>query len=365
MLESNSSYLHGGAPRSDLSRLGLSERTVRDFSINLNFQGPPAIVREKWPELLETIKDYPAVEGDGIATYYREKFGIAPENFLSGSGSTEIIYLAPRVLRFRRALVISPSYHDYERASVLAGAWVGRLHLSPEDRFVFPGMDILADAMKEADALWIGRPNNPTGTMFPKGLLLEVATRFEEKLFIVDEAFIQFTERWQEETLLTETPRRNILVIHSLTKYYALAGLRLGGVVGPQALVERLRAAKEPWTVNGVANRIGPLLLQCEDYEQETNSVTAKERERILSRLQELPGVTAFPPSANFIFCQWTLTKDLDDLIRHLLSNGIYVRDCRNFPGLEENFFRVGLRAPEENDGLISVLSDLTDRFSG
>ncbi|MFH1243349.1 MAG: threonine-phosphate decarboxylase CobD [Pseudomonadota bacterium] len=357
MVESNSNYLHGGAPQSDLSRLGLPERPVRDFSVNLNFQGPPTIVREKWPELLETIQDYPAIEGNGIATYYREKFGISRENFLSGNGSTEMIYLAPRVLRFRRALVISPSYHDYERASILAGAGVARLHLSPEDGFGFPGMDVLADAMKEADALWIGRPNNPTGTMFPKELLLEAASRFEKKLFIVDEAFIQFTERWQENTLLTEKPRPNILVIHSLTKYYALAGLRLGGVVGPQALIERLRAAKEPWTVNGIADRIAPLLLKCADYERKTHLVTAKERERFFSALKNLPGVSAFPPSANFVLCQWTLTKDLDDLIRHLLSNGMYVRDCRNFAGLEDNFFRVGLRAPEENDRLISVLS--------
>ncbi len=357
MMKSNFSYLHGGVPGSDLRRLGLPERSVVDYSVNLNFLGPPAIVSEKWPELLETIQDYPSVEGNGISTYYQERFGIAPENFLSGSGSTEMIYLVPRVLRFGRALVITPSYHDYERASVLAGAWVDRLHLSPENGFAFPGMDVLVDAIKEADALWIGRPNNPTGTMFPKKLLLEVATRFEEKLFIVDEAFIQFTERWQEETFITERPRPNILVIHSLTKYYALAGLRLGGVVGPQAVIERLRVAKEPWTVNGIANRIGPLLLESEDYEQETNSLTAKERERLFTALKNLPSVTAFPPSANFILCQWTLTEDLDDLIRHLLSNGMYIRDCRNFPGLEENFFRVGLRTPEENDRLISVLS--------
>ena len=361
----NRGYQHGGAPQYDLSRLGLRKQPVLDFSVNLNCLGPPAIVREKWGEFLETIGDYPSVEGDGITRYYREKFGISSENFLSGNGSTEMIYLVPRVLGFDRVVVISPSYHDYERASSLAGAEVERFPLSPERGFSYPGMERLMDSLKGADAIWIGRPNNPTGTMFPKELLLEIAARFEEKLFIVDEAFIQFTDRWEEGSFLTEESRPNILVIHSLTKFYALAGLRLGGIKGTEGVISRLRAAKEPWSVNGVADRIAPLLLDCSDYEKETCSATAKERKRIFSGLQDLPGVTAFPSSANFILCRWTRTKGLDDLIRHLLANGIYIRDCRNFPGLEDNFFRVGLRAPDENDHLIFLISSFSDHSGG
>ena len=365
MVKSNSNYLHGGAPHSDLVRLGLSQRPILDFSVNLNFLGPPAIVRERWSDFLETIQDYPAVEGDGIAAYYREKFGISSENFLSGNGSTEMIYLVPRVLRFRSVVVMSPSYHDYERASVLAGARVERLPLLPEKKFSYPRIERLTDSLKGADAIWLGRPNNPTGTMFPKELLLELAARFEEKLFIVDEAFIQFIDGWEKESFLTAEPSPNILVIHSLTKFYALAGLRLGGIKGAEGVISRLRAAKEPWTVNGVADRIAPLLLGCSHYEQETSAVTAKERARIFLGLQEQDGVILFPPSANFILCQWTKTGSLDDLLRHLLSNGVYLRDCRNFPGLEDNFFRVGLRAPEENDQLISLMAAFPDHWNG
>jgi threonine-phosphate decarboxylase len=356
MVEANSKYLHGGVPRSDLARLGLSERTILDFSVNLNFLGPPEIIRERWGELWEATENYPSVEGDGIAMFYREKFGVCSENFLSGNGSTEMIYLVPRVLGINRVAIITPSYHDYERASILAGAGVKRLPLLIAQEFSCPEMETLADSLKGADAIWIGRPNNPTGTLFPKEFLLELAGKFEEKLFIVDEAFIQFVDGWEDESFLVEKVKPNILVIHSLTKFYAIAGLRLGGVKGPEGIISRMRAAKEPWTVNGVADRIAPLLLECPDYEKKTRLITAKERERIFVGLKALSGVRAFPPSANFILCQWTRTKDLDDLIRHLLSNGIYIRDCRNFPGLEDNLFRVGLRSPEENDQLISLI---------
>ena len=102
-------------------RLGVPTGPVLDFSVNLNPLGPPAIIKENWSDLLQCIENYPSVEGDGVAAYYETACGIAPRNFLAGNGSTELIYLTPRVLKFKRAAVLAPSFHDYERASVLAG----------------------------------------------------------------------------------------------------------------------------------------------------------------------------------------------------------------------------------------------------
>jgi threonine-phosphate decarboxylase len=356
-MNTRSQYQHGGSPQFDLARFDLQERAVLDFSVNLNYLGPPAIIREKWMEILEKIESYPSVEGDGVAHYYQKKFGIFSQNFLSGNGSTELIYLVPRVLRFKHVVIITPSYHDYERASILAGARVTRFPLSFESKFSFPDMDKLIEVLKNADALWLGRPNNPTGTLVPKEPLLELASKFQDKWFIFDEAFIQFADKWKENSFLVDQPRSNILVIHSLTKFYALAGLRLGGIAGAEEVVSRLRESKEPWTVNGVANYVAPLLLGCGDYEHETRAKIKAERERNFISLEKLGGFTPFPSLTNFIFCQWNKTNSLDDLMGHLLSHGIYVRDCRNFPGLGKIFFRICLRSPSENDKLMSILS--------
>jgi len=351
------SYRHGGSPRLELARLGLQERPVLDFSVNLNCLGSPAIVSEKWQELFGSVESYPSVDGDGIAQYYCKKFGIPSNRFLAGNGSTEMIYLAPRALRLKSVVIITPSYHDYERASILASAKVIRCTLSPESNFSPPGVEELIDVLGNASALWLGRPNNPTGTMISKDILLELADRFPDKWFIIDEAFIQFVDRWEDESFLTERRRPNILVIHSLTKFYALAGLRLGGIVGDEGVISRLREAKEPWTVNGIADKVAPLLLECVDYERKTRSDITKERARIFQNLKALDWIIPFPSSANFILCQWTKTGNLDDLMRYLLLNGVYVRDCRNFSGLEKSFFRIGLRTPTENDQLISLVS--------
>jgi threonine-phosphate decarboxylase len=262
-------------------------------------------------------------------------------------------------------LVVTPSYHDYERASILAGAKVVRSALLPEKGFAFPRIHEWIDSVKAFDAIWLARPNNPTGALFPKQHVLEIAAKFADKWFIIDEAFIQFVEQWKEESLLTEAAIPNILVIHSLTKFYALAGLRIGGVVGSVDAIARLREAKEPWTVNGVAERVAPLLTDCDPYEKETRSLVRAERKRVLQKIQDLPGIVPFPSSANFILCQWRRTGNLDDLLRHLLTNAAYVRDSRNFPGLEENFFRIGLRLPDENDHLVALMSSFPDGRKG
>jgi len=365
MSESEMTYCHGGTPGADLDRFSLPVRPILDFSVNLNFFGPPAVVRENWETLFQAIEGYPPVEGDGVARYYRDKFNVAPENFLAGNGSTEMIYLAPRVLRLKHALVVTPSYHDYERASILAGAQVSRYPLAPDSGFSRSDEKALMEMLENADALWIGRPNNPTGTLLPKQVLLGLSEKFPQTRFLIDEAFIQFVDDWEQESFLAHELRPNILIIHSITKFYALAGIRLGGIVGHKDLIERLRHAKEPWTVNGIADKIAPLLLHCAAYEQETVEGNAAERDRMFDRLGTLEGVTPFRPSANFILCQWTRTDTLDHLLHYLLSNGMYVRDCRNFPGLEANFFRVGLRGPVENDQLISIISSFPDLVYG
>ena len=133
---------------------------------------------------------------------------------------------------------------------------------------------------------------------------MDFADRFPDKWFIIDEAFIQFVDGWEELSFLTEEPRLNILVIHSLTKFYALAGLRLGGIMGNREVISRLRNAKLPWTVNGIADSIAPLLLECAEYERKTHSDIIKERTRVFQNLEELEGITPFPSTANFILCR-------------------------------------------------------------
>ncbi len=359
-MNTQTKHKHGGNPLGDFERMGLPHREIIDFSVNLNPMGVPSVIMENWNNLLAEAQNYPDIEGSGIARFYSHKMGISPENLLAGNGSTELIYLIPRALGLRRALIVSPSFNDYERASLLAGAEVKRIQLIPDNNFILPGVDEIEDAIRDADSVWLGRPNNPTTNLFPKEIIEGLVAGYPEKTFIVDEAFIQFSDNWKNETLINGKPYPNLLILHSMTKFYAVAGLRMGGVIGHRDNIARLRNAKEPWTINGIADRAAMLLEQCEEYESATISYIKRERARIYRRLKEVQGISVFPSDTNFFLCRWERTNNLDDLFRHLLMNGFYVRDCRNFTGLEDNFFRFGIRTENENDLLISHIGSCT-----
>ncbi len=356
-------YRHGGFRAADFGRLDIGERPVLDFSVNLNPLGPPPLIMERWGALIQGIRDYPSVEGEGISLYYEQRYAIPPDQFLAGNGSTEMIYLIPRALGFNTALVITPSFHDYSRASLVAGVSIRHHSLSFNgETFGLSDRVEVADRMREADALWLGNPNNPTGNLHPREMIMEICRRHPKKWVIVDEAFISFVENRDLFSFLGVKRPKNLLVLYSLTKFYALAGIRMGGVVASPEVIRRLKSLKEPWTVNGIAERIAPLLLECGDYEQKTLSLIQKERTRLFHSLRAMEGLLVSSPSANFVLCKWLRTEDLDDLLRHLLSAGIYVRDCRNFHGLEGNWFRVAVKRPEENDRLLSAITSFSGR---
>jgi threonine-phosphate decarboxylase len=353
-MKTETPYRHGGTPSLDFVRLNLPERKVIDYSVNLNPLGPPEIIREHWMEMHEGIQDYPTVEGKGAIRFFCEKLDIGPENCLAGNGSTELIYLVPRALGLRRVLVVTPSYNDYSRASALAGSAVTEYLLLPGASF---DQEEIRKRLEDADALWLGSPNNPTGTLVPREGLLEMADEYPEKWIIVDEAFMPFVEERDQYSLARPPLRPNILVLYSVTKFYALAGLRLGGIIGHADAISRLKRIKEPWTVNGIAERVYPLLLECREYEGKTRALIRQERERLIHAFGSMRGIRAHASSVNFILCQWNLTDNLDDLMGFLLARGIYIRDCRNFPGLEKNYFRMAVRLSEENHFLIETLS--------
>jgi threonine-phosphate decarboxylase len=210
----------------------------------------------------------------------------------------------------------------------------------------------------------LGNPNNPTGTVFPRQTLLDLATHFPSKWLLVDEAFVQFVDQPDSISLVKEEPQpANILIFHSLTKFYALPGLRLGAVVGHPDTISRLRPLKEPWSVNRVAEKVALKLIGCADYDKNLTQLIRRERPRVFDRIREISGFQAFKPAANFLLARWTQTKDLDDFLSFMLRSGIHFRDCRNFPGLEDNFFRMAIRQGEENDRVLSLMRSCSDHY--
>ena len=348
-------HRHGGMAKLDMRRLGVKDRDVIDFSVNLNPLGPPEIIKESWHELVSLIEPYPSIHGDGILDYYVSRFGINEGCIISGNGSTELIYLIPRALNLNSSLILVPSYNDYQRACAISGTKI-LIHIMEPDVSGDYDFSVIESYMNKVDSVWLGRPNNPTGWMIPVETILNLSKAHLDKWFIVDEAFIQFVDGWEKKSLLTTERPENIVLLHSLTKFYALAGLRMGAVIGAPRVMDSIRRIKEPWTVNGIADAISRLLIKTEEYELMSNQFIQYERKRVFKELKSLNSLEVYPTSANFFLLKWNSEVSMDSLIKYLLENGVYVRDCRNFYGLNGDFFRIGLRKREENDLLISLL---------
>jgi threonine-phosphate decarboxylase len=359
VISASEEHRHGGDPFTDMQRLGIQKKPVLDFSVNVNPLGPPQNVKDAWPRLLESVSHYPSIDGEPLTDYYIKRFGISKECILPGNGSIEMIYLSPRVLGVKRAAIVTPTFHDYERSLTLVGSTVTRIPLTSKTSFSPPDSNVLYRALSQADALFLCNPNNPTGTRFCAETLLESADALPNKNIFVDEAFIQFLDDFESTTLISASRiRRNILVFHSLTKVYALPGLRIGCIVGHPDTISTLKHHTHPWSVNAVVEAIVPLLIDCDEYETALKELCGKERKRFIAGLAKLDGLALFEGSANFLTARWSKTSQLDDLLRRLLAQGLYVRDCRNFPGLEDNYFRFCIRLPHENDLLISAIRE-------
>ncbi|ABB24001.1 threonine-phosphate decarboxylase CobD [Pelodictyon luteolum] len=340
-------HTHGGSPASSGAML--------DFSINISPVLPPI-----GPVVVEPseLMRYPSIDGAGIRSFYVDRFKLDPNSVLPLNGAAEGIYLLPRAHGLRRVLIPAPSFYEYERACRIAGAEVVWMELSEADGFAMPSFERLVSAMDGVDALFLANPNNPTGTELPPGMLPGLASRFPEKWFIVDEAFIQYTAAFPRNSLMREVmAMKNVVVVHSLTKFYALPGLRLGAVVAHPDVIERLLFHKEPWTVNAVAEQVAGRLAGCGTWEESLRKMLAAERERIQRECSSIEGLTLYGGSANFFLAR--STRSLDVLLPQFTRKGIHLRDARNFRGLEGEWFRFAVRTPDENTRLIALFREV------
>jgi threonine-phosphate decarboxylase len=353
----NSLYHHRHGGQADPES---HQQALLDFSVNISpifpFDKPLTIDPAVW-------QAYPSIDGRGVREFYMRRFGLEELSVFPLNGAIEGIYLLPRALGIRRMLLLSPSFYEYGRAALVAGADTTSVPLLAADGFMLPPDGELACLVAKHDAFFVANPNNPTGTLFPPELTMSLARRFPDKWFFVDEAFIQFLPDFSEVSLMRKAQAfRNIVVVHSLTKFYALPGLRLGALVAHPDTVTKLYGFKEPWTVNAVAEGVACELAACGGYETALMELMTTERERIVSALSEVQEFRVAGGAANFFLMQWRGRGSLDRLLGHLLQQGIAVRDCRNFAGLEENFFRFAIRTPRENDLLLEAFRAVLEK---
>lgn len=348
------SALHGG-------RRAAHPAGVIDFSSNVNCYGPPEGVLGALGETsADDISSYPdpgyPLLKDAIAAHT----GRAPEEVFLANGSVETFYCLANVLRPERMLVVSPCFSEYALAGLGAGARVLEHFLKPGDGFAFDAGKA-AEAAAEADLVFVANPGSPTGRLVEREALLELARCLKRgAVMVVDEAFMEFCEERESRTLLPHVSER-IWVSRSLTKFFSLAGLRIGYLVAPGDTVARLESRTPPWRVNRLAEKAAVAALSDDEFIRTVPPKMARERERFSALMEGTGSLRAFPSAANFILLQIeSAGLDAPGLKGALLPRGFLIRDASNFSGLSERFIRLAVRQEADNVALAREIGAFT-----
>jgi histidinol-phosphate aminotransferase len=338
---------HGAIDFAELERLGLRPEDVLDFSVNSNPFGPSPKV---WDAIRQTqLERYPDRESIALRRELSQRLEVSPAQIVVGNGTAELIQLTAFALlqRGEKVLVAEPTFGEYERSVRLMGANVHRWRAIPETGFAFRADEIQKE-LENVRMAFICNPNNPTGQILPLEVLDVWAMEFPNTLFVVDEAYLAFVPDMKSAVTLR---RKNILILRSMTKDYAIAGLRLGYAVADETIIQALVNVRPAWNVNALAQSAGLAVLRDEAHQRETLAQLQIEKQKLVTGLQEL-GFAPVPSHTNYFLLPVSSSADFR---QKLLAHGILVRDCASF-GLPTHV-RIATRTAEENEKLLAALS--------
>jgi threonine-phosphate decarboxylase len=367
--------VHGGNIYAVARELNRQPDEILDFSASINPLGPSPMVWKVIGAARTLVAHYPDPSCLELRQALGQRWGIDPEQIVVGNGSMELIDAIPRALKLKRLLVVHPTFSEYERAMARAGGSVVTVYAKREQDYAIP-IDRLVRLLdsKEGKALSLARsfdglvlcnPNSPTGrtcSVDDVSHLAKLAAR--RKLWLVlDEAFADYCPERSVLPQAASWPR--VIVLRSMTKFYALPGLRVGYAVASRSAAHRLRTHLSPWSVNAIGQVAALAALGDKAHAEKSLRFMARERDRFASLLRTLPGCRAIEPSANYIFVElprgWQATTVTDRLRRE----GLLIRDCSSVPGASARTIRLAVRLPSDNDRLVKVLSTMIEKPNG
>ncbi|HHD57278.1 MAG TPA: cobyric acid synthase [Desulfobulbaceae bacterium] len=354
---------HGGNIRQLARKVGCRAEELIDFSANINPLGPPyflpGLISGHIPDLIHYPDPGSAALREKIAAF----FSLDPQQVVPGNGTSDILFQIPLILRPKRALIPVPSYIDYTTACSRACIDIACFPLKSEEDFQ-PDLEQLAGRIWPGDLVILGQPNNPTGQLIDRDRLLALIRNHPEAWFLVDEAFAGFIPSYQSIAGCAD----NLLVLYSLTKIFAVPGLRLGFVAASADLCRRLRENSAPWRVNTMAQVVGEACLSETDtgsfafsprrYLEQSYQLITQERAFLTTSLSALPDLFAFPSSVNFLLLRSENKKFPGTICAEILLNDhhIAIRPCGDYHNLDDRYFRIAVRTRKDNEWLVQAL---------
>lgn len=334
---------------------------MTDFSANINPLGIQKEIMEAAVRSLACIDKYPDVENRELKKALSEHEGVKMGNIICGAGASEIIFNLAAVIKPRKALFPAPTFAEYELSCNEYLKEKIYYYLKEENEFEFDN-DIFDYITDDLDIMFICNPNNPTGKLINRQLILDIAKEcLRKKIYlVVDECFLDFTKNYNQSLVNYIKDYPNMIVIKAFTKMYAIPGLRLGyGICQDEKLLDSIYDIRQPWNISVVAGKVGVAALKLNDLPHKTREYVKKEREYLENELSKLK-IKVFGGEANYL-----LLKSDTMLDRELKKHNILIRNCDNYTGLTKGFYRIAVNNHKDNEKLVKAFSIISGQKEG
>jgi len=352
---------HGGDIEGAVKKYNICREDIIDFSANINFLGPPPQLYQKLQNELNLIENYPQPDSENLRCRLAQNYGFAANNYILGNGAVELIYLLISVLEPNYSLILAPTFSEYEKALNSKGSDIKYHYSNKSNKFRIDVEKLKGDISQDIDLCILCNPNNPTGNFIDRETIFNILQYNKKRdiYTVIDEAFVDFMDRdISAATLVKEYD--NLFVLRSLTKFFAIPGLRLGFGIGQKNIINKMHDHKDPWNVNIMAQIAGELLLKQRQYIENTKISVNKEKNFLYNSLKKYKDIDVYYPNANYIFIDISdLNITAPHLCEKLAKRAILIRDCSNYRGLDNNFIRIAVKKREHNLKLLEQL----DRF--
>jgi len=349
-------YVHGGDIYSDPSLK--QNKNMLDYSANINPLGTPAGVRSALKAAVADSVNYPDPFCRELRGRLSRYFSLPAEMIYCGNGAADVLFRIMTALQPKRTLVLAPTFADYEKAALTAGSKIDYFMLHEDNGFTVTP-EILKAITKRTEMVVLCNPNNPTGKLMDKELLLTVLRHCEELHIplLVDECFMDFVQDKGPYSLMDQLAGHpGLIILKAFTKIYAIPGVRLGFcLTSDAALIDKLYGCGQDWNVSTLAQAAGVAALDETEYLAETREVIAVEKAYLISQLHII-GLKVFEGAANFL-----LVKTLHNYpwLEKLKKHHILIRDCSNYHGLSAGYYRIAVKTRKDNRKLIKIMKEL------
>lgn len=353
---------HGGELDTIEKLYNIEKKDIIDFSGNINPVGITENIKNIIFNNIDIIKTYPDKDYINLKNAISEYINCSINNILVGNGATEIISIFLEILNPKNCLIVSPSYSEYETKLKNNNCNISFFELEESENFIL-NVNKLIKYIKSKDLVIICNPNNPTGTAVDIYDLEKIAMhcKKENAILMIDETYTEFTNFKDNISAIPLVNKlENIFIIRGTSKFFSIPGARLGyGICSNKAIIEKINTKKDPWSVNSFANLIGINLFKDKEFISKTQDLIYYERENFFKELNKIKNLKFYNSKSNFILCKILNEKNSDFIFESLLKEKMLIRNAKDFPFLNDKFFRFCILSKENNKLLLKNLKNL------